>query len=189
MSNHCPGCTLLSVQKNIGKIRKRCSGKQWILIDTQALYCWSLVNKTCWRICWFTKEAIPMFLLATFAVFLLDKIGILSLLEKAAAPILTRFLGLPPESVQVAIMKMIRKESGGAMLKELSDAGVFDNVQIVVALLLLAFLLPCVNSIFVMVKERGLKLSLGILAFVMTYALTVGATVNFICRTLGVTFK
>lgn len=149
----------------------------------------SLINKTGWRIWWFIKEALPLFLLATFVLFLLEKVGILALLERAAQPVLTGFLGLPPESVQVAIMKLIRKESAGALLSQLSDAGLFDNVQIVVSLLLLTFLFPCLNSILVMMKERGLRGTLSIIAFVSSYALVVGATVNWICRTFGVSFK
>ncbi|HUU14379.1 MAG TPA: ferrous iron transport protein B [Terriglobia bacterium] len=149
----------------------------------------SLINKTGGRLWWFIKEALPLFLLATFVLFLLEKVGVLALLERAAQPVLTGFLGLPPESVQVAIMKLIRKESAGALLSQLSDAGLFDNVQIVVSLLLLTFLFPCLNSILVMVKERGLRGTVSIIAFVSSYALVVGATVNWICRTFGVSFK
>jgi ferrous iron transport protein B len=149
----------------------------------------NLVKKTLQRIWWFVKEAVPLFLLATFILFLMAKAGVLALIEKAAAPVLTKFLGLPAESIQVAIMKLVRKESGGALLKQLADAGIFDNVQIVVCLLLLAFLMPCINSVFVMIKERGLRTTLCILVFVSSYALLVGAAVNLICRTFGVTFE
>jgi len=148
-----------------------------------------LVAKTGWRLWWFIKEAVPLFLLATFVLFLLEQAGMLALLERAAQPVLTGFLGLPPESVEVAIMKLIRKESAGALLTQLSHAGLFDNVQVVVSLLLLAFLFPCLNSIFVMVRERGVKMTLAIIVFVSSYALVVGATVNWICRTFDVSFK
>jgi ferrous iron transport protein B len=148
----------------------------------------ALVKKTTWRIWWFAKEALPLFLLATFILFLLEKVGMLSFLEKAGTPVLTGFLGLPPESIQVAIMTLIRKESGAALLTQFSDSGQFDNVQIVVCLLLLTFLSPCVNAIIVMVKERGVKGALSIMAFVASYALVVGATVNWICRAFNVRF-
>jgi ferrous iron transport protein B len=148
----------------------------------------SLIKKTWWRVCWFTKEAVPFFLLATFVLFLLEKLGLLTLLEKAAKPVLTTFLGLPPESVQVAIMKIIRKESAGAHLSQLTEAGVFDNVQVVVCLLLLTFLFPCLNSILVMIRERGVIGTFSIIACVSSYALVLAATVNWVCRALGVTF-
>jgi Fe2+ transport system protein B len=148
----------------------------------------SLTKKTWWRVWWFTKEAAPLFLLATFVLFLLEMPGLLTLLEKAAKPVLTTFLGLPPESVQVAIMKIIRKESTGAHLSQLTEAGMFDNVQVVVCLLLLTFLFPCLNSILVMIRERGMLGTISIVACVSSYALVLAATVNWLCRALGVTF-
>jgi ferrous iron transport protein B len=149
----------------------------------------SLIQKTFWRLWWFAKEALPRFLLAAFVLFLLEQAGALALLEKAAKPVLTGLLGLPPESVQVAIMTVIRKESGAGYLRQLSDAGRLDNVQAVVSLLLLTFLSPCVNALLIMLKERGTKGTLSIMAFVTPYALLVGAAVNLVCRTLGVTFR
>jgi len=149
----------------------------------------SLLQKTGWRVWWFTKEVIPFFLLATFALFILDRFGMLRVIEKVGKPILTDFVGLPAESIKVMIMTLFRRESGAALLKELSDAGKFDRVQVVVALLVITCLSPCVNTVIVIVKERGLKATLSILGFVMPYALVVGAVVNWLCRTLGVTFR
>ena len=127
-------------------------------------------------------------MLATFILFILERVGTLAFLERAGKPVMTGFLGLPAESVDVVIMTLIRRESGAAILKEFSDSGLFDSVQIVVCLLVLTFLSPCVNAILVMLKERGLKATVSIMAFVTTYALLVGATVSWICRTLGVSF-
>jgi ferrous iron transport protein B len=149
----------------------------------------NLVKKTLWRIWWFTKEAVPLFLLATFILFLLEKFGGLAFLERVAKPVITGFLGLPPEGVQIAIMTLIRRESGAALLKQFSDSGLFDSVHVVVSLLLLTFLSPCVNAVLVMLKERGVKGTLSIMVFVTSYALVVGATLSWICRTFGVSFK
>ncbi len=148
----------------------------------------TLLKKTIWRIWWFTKEAVPLFLLATFVLFLLERFGALAFLERVATPVLTEALGLPPQSVEVAIMTLIRKESGAALLSQFAESGQFDNVQIIVSVLLLTFLSPCVNAVIVMIKERGAGPALGIMAFVIPYALAVGAAVNWLCRTFGVTF-
>ncbi len=149
----------------------------------------ALIKKTIWRIWWFVKEAVPLFLLATFILFLLEKVGTLDLIERAGKPIMTGFLGLPTESVQVVIMTLIRRESGAALLKEYSDSGLFGGVEVVVCLLVLTFLSPCVNAVLVMLKERGVKGTLSIMAFVTSYALLVGATVNWVCRAFGVSFE
>ncbi len=148
----------------------------------------SLVKTTLWRIWWFTKEAMPLFLLATFILFILDQVGTLAFLERIGKPVMTGFLGLPAESIQVVIMTLIRRESGVALLKQFSDSGGFDSVQVVVCLLVLTFLSPCVNAVLVMLKERGIKGTLCIMGFVTSYALLVGATVSWVCRALGVNF-
>ena len=149
----------------------------------------SLIKKTMWRVWWFIKEAVPLFLLASFILFVLERVGTLALLERAGKPVMTGFLGLPAESIQVVIMTLIRRESGAALLKEFSDSGLFGGVEVVVCLLVLTFLSPCVNAILVMIKERGLRGSLAIMAFVTPYALVVGAAVNWICRAFDVSFK
>ena len=95
-------------------------------------------------------------------------------------------LGLPEESVQVFIKTMIRRESGAAELNLIM--GGFDNVQLVVTLLVMTFLTPCINSFFVLIKERGLKNAFLLVLVASVHALLVGAAVNAACRGLGVTF-
>lgn len=149
----------------------------------------NLFRQTFWRIWWFAKEALPSFFLAAFVLFLADRAGLLLLLERAGKPVLTGLLGLPPESVQIAIMTVIRKYSGAGLIMQLGQGGQLDNVQTVVSVLLLTFLSPCINALLAMLKERGVKEALCIITFVVPYALAVGAVVNLVCRTLGVTFR
>ena len=73
----------------------------------------------------------------------------------------------------------------GWIWTSLSPEGV---TLLVVTLLVMTFLVPCINSIIVIVKERGVKTSAAILTTVVVWALVVGATVNWTCRALGVTF-
>jgi ferrous iron transport protein B len=124
------------------------------------------------------KEAIPVFLLATFIVFCLDEMGGLTLLENLTKPILSGFVGLPKESVNVFLMSIIRREAGVGLLTRFVEGGVFTNIQIIVNLLLITFIMPCVNAILVIVKERGAKVAVAICGFVLIYAILVGALVN-----------
>lgn len=149
----------------------------------------SLFKKTGWRIWWFTREAIPLFLIATFILFVLEQLGLLALLEKGGEPILTGFLELPAQSIKLVIGTLIRREYGAGLLADYSEAGMFDSIQVVVAMLVMTFLSPCVNAILMIIKERGVKAMLTIMAFVTPYAILVGAVVNWICRTLGVSFS
>jgi ferrous iron transport protein B len=126
----------------------------------------------------FLKEVIPLFLLATFIVFFLDEIGGLILIENLTKPVLSGFVGLPKESVNVFLMSIIRREAGVGVLKRFVEGGIFSNIQIIVNLLLITFLIPCINAILVIVKERGGKVAAGICSFSVIYAILIGALVN-----------
>jgi ferrous iron transport protein B len=134
----------------------------------------------------FMKEAVPVFIFAALFVFLFERIGGLEILEKFLRPLTNNLMGLPEKSVQVFIKTIIRRESGAAELEHLS--GVYNNLQLVVNLLVMTFLTPCINAIMVLFKERGNKTGAVIVFSVLIYAVLMGALVNHTCRALGITF-
>jgi ferrous iron transport protein B len=135
----------------------------------------------------FMKEALPVFIFASLCVFFFERMGGLAVLEKVSAPITEGFMGLPEQSVQVFIKTIIRRESGATEIEHLSS--IYDNVQLVVNLLVMTFLSPCVNATIVLFKERGSKAAIVILGTVMIYAVLIGSIVNHTCRFLGITFS
>jgi ferrous iron transport protein B len=142
---------------------------------------------TTWRRTWaFMKEAVPLFLLAAFLVFVFDYVGGLRLLENATRPLMNGLLGLPESSVRVFMKTIIRREAGAVELDLLRAD--FSNLQLVVTLLTMTLLIPCVNTVVVLVKERGARVAGEILAGVFVYALLAGGAVNHVCQALGITF-
>jgi len=135
----------------------------------------------------FMKEAVPVFIMASLVVFLFERMGGLAALERAAEPVIHGFMGLPVKSVQVFIKTLIRRESGATEIEHLSS--IYDNVQLVVNLLVMTFLTPCMNAIIVLFKERGSRAAIAIMSTVMIYAILIGSMVNYTCRLLGVTFS
>lgn len=135
----------------------------------------------------FMKEALPVFIIASVGVFLFQRAGGLELLERETGPLLSKLMGLPEKSIQVFIKTMIRRECGAAELQHLS--GMYSNLQLVVNLVVMTFVVPCVNAIIVLLKERGLKAAAAILVAVMIYATLLGSFVNHSCRFLGITFS
>jgi len=134
----------------------------------------------------FMKEAVPVFILASLLVFLFERTGGLMALERISEPVISGFMGLPEKSVQVFIKTIIRRESGATEIEHLSS--IYDNVQLVVNLLVMTFLLPCMNATIVLFKERGSKAALSIMGIVMIYAILIGSALNHTCRLLGITF-
>lgn len=135
----------------------------------------------------FMKEAVPVFILASALVFFFDRIGGLSVLEKAVQPLLSGLMGLPEQSVQVFIKAIVRRESGAAELEHLHR--LYSNRQLVVILLVMTFIAPCLNATIILFKERGIKPATLIMGTVMLYALVMGTLVNHFCQVFGITFS
>jgi ferrous iron transport protein B len=144
--------------------------------------------KTLLRIRWYLWEAVPLFLVGTALLFVLDKTGLLVRIVAAGRPVVTGLLGLPADSAQVFIMGFLRRDYGAAGLFQLAHAGQLSATQAVVALTVMTLFVPCVANFLMIVKEQGLKSALAILVFVTAVALSTGAVLNYAFRVFGVEF-
>lgn len=144
-------------------------------------------KKTLARMQWYLKEAVPLFILGTLLLFVLHETGALELLERAAAPIVVNFLHLPPRATEAFIIGFLRRDYGAAGLFTLEKQGLLDPIQVVVSLVTITLFVPCVANFFIMIKERGLKMALGMTAFIFPFAFLVGGAINWVMRALHVT--
>lgn len=135
----------------------------------------------------FIKEAVPVFILASLVVFIFERMGGLARLEILSMPLVHDIMGLPEKSVQVFIKTLIRRESGAAELMHVKNA--YTNVQLVINLLVMAIMLPCINSAIVTIKERGATTAAVMMSAVMLYALVLGGALHFLFLYLGITFS
>jgi len=142
--------------------------------------------KTLARLEWFLKEAVPLFLLGTFFLFALDRLGLLKALQNMAAPIVVGFLGLPAKATQALLLGFLRRDYGAAGLFVMAKAGELDSIQIVVSLVTITLFVPCVANFFMIIKERGLGQALAMAGFIFPFAVIVGGGLNFLLRFLGV---
>ncbi len=136
------------------------------------------LSKTVSRLRCFLKEVIPLFLVASFALFILDEMKILKYIELAGKPLVTGLLGLPPRITEVFMIGFIRREAGAAFFKTIADTEHLSEIQIIVALVVMTLFVPCFTSILLVVKEYGMKIACGISAFVIGYALIIGIVLN-----------
>jgi ferrous iron transport protein B len=142
----------------------------------------NIVIKTAARIEWYLKEAAPIFIFGTVLLFILDKVGGLTLLERIAAPLVVGLLNLPVEATQAFIVGFLRRDYGAAGFFVLSEQGKLDPIGVVVSLVVITLFIPCIANFFVMIKERGLKTALAMVAFIVPSAFLVGALLNYILR-------
>ncbi|MFA6318346.1 MAG: ferrous iron transporter B, partial [Elusimicrobiota bacterium] len=132
------------------------------------------------RLVWYLKEAVPLFLAATMALFILDKAGLIRTVEQGLAPLLEGLLGLPQETAWCFILGFLRRDYGAAGLFALAEKGLLSPGQSVVSLVAITLFLPCIAQFLVMVRERGARSALLISAFVTATALLVAAGLNII---------
>lgn len=148
----------------------------------------NLLMKTRMRVWWYLGEAVPLFLAGTALLFVLDRIGALQYLSRASEPVFTGLLGLPGSASQIFVMGFLRRDYGAAGLFQLAQSGQLSGVQAVVALTVMTLFVPCVANFLMIVRERGIRTGLGILAFVTPVAVLTGAGLNQVFHALGIQF-
>ena len=145
----------------------------------------NVIIKTVSRVEWFLKEAVPLFMLGTFALFIADKLGLLDAAVRATEPVIVGFLSLPSEATVAFIMGFLRRDYGAAGLYKLFEAGKLDPTQVIVSMVVVTLFVPCIANFFVVIKEFGVKKALGMTAFIFPFAILVGGVVNFILRAVN----
>ncbi|MEY4167288.1 MAG: hypothetical protein RIR52_1112 [Acidobacteriota bacterium] len=154
-------------------------------------------TKTRLRVKWYLKEALPLFVLGTLILFVLDRFRIptpwgslsgLAAMERTLAPVVTGILQLPAETARVLILGFLRRDYGAAGLFDLVRTGQMDVVQIVTSLIVLTLFIPCVANFFMMIREHGTRKALLMLAFITPFAIGVGGVVAWLLRALRITF-
>ncbi len=139
----------------------------------------NLLTKTLLRVRWYLGEAVPLFLVGTALLFVLDRLGLLAAVSHAARPVVTGALGLPADASEVFVMGFLRRDYGAAGLFRMAHTGQLTGVQAVVALTVMTLFVPCVANLLMIIKERGIRTGLAILAAVTIIAIGTGAAVNF----------
>jgi ferrous iron transport protein B len=146
----------------------------------------NIVVKTIGRVEWYLKEAVPLFILGTFILFVLHKFNLLILLEKITSPVIVNLLGLPAKTAEAFILGFLRRDYGAAGLFMMSQEGLLTPLQSVVSLVTITLFVPCLANLFMIIKERGLKAALWIIGIVFPTAFLFGGLLNWILRYFNV---
>jgi ferrous iron transport protein B len=128
----------------------------------------AVARKTGYRLLWFIREAIPIFLVAALAMFLIDRLGLLALLKSALKPFITGWLGLPLDMVDALLLTFARSEAAAGLILKMAHEGVLNGVQSIVAVILITTFAQCFANIAAMFKE--VKAGAAILIIASIYA-------------------
>jgi len=136
---------------------------------------------------WYLKEAVPLFIVGTLLLYLLDVTHLLTLLQRALAPVVVGALGLPAEASNAFVIGFLRRDYGAAGLFALQRGGAMTANQTIVALTVITLFIPCVANFLVMIRERGTKSALAIAGFIIVYSFGIGALMHAVLRFFSVT--
>ncbi|MGA2477641.1 MAG: ferrous iron transporter B, partial [Spirochaetia bacterium] len=89
----------------------------------------AVAKKTGYRLVWFLREAIPIFLIAALAMFVIDRLGLLALLKTALKPFMTHWLGLPVDMVDALLLSFARSEAAAGYILRMSREGALNGAQ------------------------------------------------------------
>ena len=145
----------------------------------------AVLKKTGYRLYWFLKEAMPVFVYAAIILFLVDWIGLLDVIKDIVRPVMEGFLGLPVQMVDALILCMARHEAAAALIINLIEKGQLNYIQCIVAVTITTMFVPCFANIVSMIKELGLKTALimvvtiNLSAFLLAGVLNLGLKLFF----------
>ena len=147
----------------------------------------NVVMKTYTRMQWYFLEIFPVFILASIIIWFGKIVGVfdiaISLLEYPITAI-----GLPKEVSTAFLFGFFRRDYGAAGLYDLQAKGILSGTSLVVSAVTLTLFIPCIAQLVVSIKERGLKVSLAMVAVIFPLAFLVGFLLNSIFSILGINF-
>jgi len=145
----------------------------------------NVLVKTAARLEWYIKEAVPLFLLGTGILFALDKLSVLPWIINGLKPVVTGWLGLPPETAAAFLLGFLRRDFAATNLYLMQQHGQLSEMQVLVAITTVTLFVPCIASMFMMIKERGLKMGLAMIGFIFPFAILVGGLLYRLLTLVG----
>ena len=147
----------------------------------------NVVAKTFARLEWYLKEVIPLFVLGTMILFVLDKLRVLDKIARFGEPLVTGWLGLPRETASAFLIGFLRRDYGAVFLLDAATGPkhLLTSHQVLVAMVTLTLFMPCIATLFMISRELGRKTACWITLFIFPFAFFVGGLVNHLGGLLG----
>jgi len=124
----------------------------------------------------FLREALPIILLAIFAIGILYHLGVFDAIANFTAPVVSGLFGLPEEGVVAIVVGFLRKDVAIGLLAPLS----LSAAQLVVGSVVLTMFLPCIAAFVVLARELGIKGLLMAIGIMLAATVVVGGLLNLV---------
>ncbi len=132
--------------------------------------------KTLSRLDWYLREVIPLFVVGTAVLFLLDAAGLLARITRLGEPLVVGWLGLPAETANAFLVGFMRRDFGAVYLLDAATgpAPLLTPLQVFVAMVTITLFMPCFANFLMIAKEHGRRVAWAITAFIFPFAFLVG---------------
>ncbi|MDX1740196.1 MAG: ferrous iron transporter B, partial [Rhodothermales bacterium] len=146
----------------------------------------NVLVKTGSRLNWYLREVIPIFVIGTAILFVLDRVDALDAIARTAEPLVTGWLGLPSEMANAFLIGFLRRDFGAVYILDaaLGASPLLSPHQILVAMVTITLFMPCIANFLMIAREQGLKIAGSMAAFIFPFAFFVGGAVNHLGRWL-----
>ncbi len=145
----------------------------------------NVLLKTLTHLEWYVKEAVPLFLLGTFVLWLLQVIGALPWLIRAGEPLVVSWLGLPREASAAFLIGFLRRDFAATGLFALQAQGLLTPRQVVVSMVTITLFIPCIASVIMIGKERGARTAWAMVLLIFPLAFVIGGVLERVLRAVG----
>lgn len=139
----------------------------------------AVIVKTYYRLWWFIKEAVPVFIIAAVVLFVIDKAGLLVPAKNLLRPLVSGLLGLPLQMVDALILSMARHEAAAGLIIKLIKNGQLNYIQCITAVTITTLFVPCFANITAMVKEIGIRRAIASVIVINCTAVFVAGSLNW----------
>ncbi|SES75210.1 ferrous iron transport protein B [Anaerobranca gottschalkii] len=112
----------------------------------------NVFKKTYYKTLGFLQDALPLFTIGAMLIGGLNYFNILDRFQSYLSPLTVNWLKLPKETANIFIMGLIRRDFGTAGLISLT----LTPEQTLISLVTITLFVPCIASIMVILKERGI---------------------------------
>jgi len=132
--------------------------------------------KTRSRIGWYLREVIPLFVIGTAVLFLLDKLRVLGRIATLGEPLVVGWLGLPREMANALLVGFLRRDFGAVYVLDAATGpeALLEPLQIFVAMVTITLFMPCFANFLMIAKEHGQRVAWAMTAFIFPFAFLVG---------------
>ncbi|KUG20756.1 MAG: ferrous iron transport protein B [Methanomicrobiaceae archaeon] len=145
-----------------------------------------VLQKSWMRLREFLFIAMPILLVGSVFLGVLEYSGFMNLFQQAIEPVTEMMLGLPGYAATALLFGILRKEMAFetlAILAGTADLGsVLGGLQLYIFAIVTVLFVPCLSTIAVIIREISPKIALLVSAYTVTLGLVVGSIIH---RLLG----